>query len=297
MKRNLILNFCTMALLAGIPSGAFADIFFNDNFTNGSTINSSTPANPTTNSTAYQQISAKTWVPNPPTVTSRDLKFGIGASGSGSTEIQALFATNAVALTANGDYIQLTVTFTNTSGLLTQASALGFGLYNSGQLKPVTNGLNGTATTSSSTAATGAAQNWLGYVGQLTHSAYANNGHRIMTRAAQTGTFNNNQDVVTSSSGSSSYANPVAAIICAASPSTLTLVAGATYTEVLTITLLTNDFNSLTITNILYAGPNTSGSVITNFGGIATNATLLTSGFDAFGIGWRATITVETWNI
>ena len=292
MLRHSLFTSCLLAVLTLLPGGAMATNFFTDTFSSGSTLTNPAPANPapypTATATAYQLLSSKSWVGA--SLAANDLKFGIAATTSGSTEAQALFSTNPVALTANGDYIQLTVTFTNTSGLLTQSSSLGFGLYNSGavngQVKPVTNGLNSTAVSTLATAVTGAAQNWQGYVGQIAFNA---GSHRIMTRAAQTGAGNNNQEAVTSGSGSSSYANPAAATVGATTASTLTLAAGATYTEVLIITLLTNDFNSLAITNTLYAGTGTGGIVLTNFGGIATNATFLTSGFDSLAIGWRAT--------
>jgi len=284
MKKIVSTHLAVLLLLAAAPICAKADTYFADYFTNSSNINSASPGNPTTNSTSYETISAKTWVPTP-SITSHDLKFGIAASGSGVVEIQALFATNAIALSQIGDYIQLTVVFTNTSGLLTQSSSLGFGLYNSGQVKPVAGGLNGTATTSSSTASTGGAQLWQGYVAQL---SYTGGSLQFLTRAAQTvpTLANNDQDLVTSGSSSSSYRNPAATGFGGVA-SALTLTTAATYTEVLTITM--NNVNSLAITNTLYAGPNTSATVVTNFGSIATNTTYLTSGFDGLAVGWRAT--------
>ncbi len=284
MKRNLCLRLALAALMAATPLLGRATIFFNDTFVNGSTLNSATPANPTNNnSTAYEMASSKSWSPTP-TLTANDLKFGIAATTSGSVEVEALFATNVIALTANGDYIQLTVVFTNTLGLLTQSGSLGFGLYNSSQVKPIAGGMNGNATTTGTPNITGGAQNWQGYVGFVQFNA---GSHRLLTRPVQSVTTGNNQDCVTTGSGSSSYAG--AAGVGAAVASTLALSAGAVYTEVLTITLLTNDFNSLAISNTVYAGAGTGGLVVTNFGGIATNATLLTSGFDALAIGWRAT--------
>src|ERR1035437_10330141 len=289
MKKIFSLQVSFALLLAAAPLASMADTItnsFTDDFAHGSTLTNATPASPTTNSTAYQLISYKNWNPAP-SLTSGDLKFGIGATTGGSIEVKALIATNAVALTQVGDYLQLTVTFTNTLGLLTQASSLGFGLYNSGQVQPVAGGLNATASSTLTTAATGGAQNWQGYVGQVAFNSGSVASHRIMTRAAQTGTANNNQDMVTSGSGNSSYSNPGAATVGSTVASTVTLIAGATYTEVLTITL--NDVNSLAITNTLYAGPDTSGTIVTHFGGVATNTTYLTSGFDSFAIGWRAT--------
>ena len=268
--------------MAVIPGVTKATTFFADAFTNSSTLNSATPASPTNNnSTAYQVISSKSWAPTP-TIASKDLKFGIASTTGGTIELEALFATNAVALTQNGDFIQLTVTFTNTAGLLTANGSLGFGLYNSGQVKPVAGGLNGTALSTLTTAPTGGAQNWQGYVGQVYYTA-ANS--RILTRAVQTGPGNNNQDLVTTGSTSQSYGNPSGAVIGTAVLSTNTLTVGATYTEVLVITL--NDVNSLTISNSLYAGPDTTGTLLSLFGSIATNTTYLTSGFDGLAIGWR----------
>ena len=268
-------------LLFGSQLAAVADtVFFRDTFTNGSTINSNSPASPTTISAAYQLISSKSWSPSP-TLAAGDLKVGIGSSTAGEFQLQALFATNPVALSQPGDYIQMTIVFTNTSGLLTEAGQLGFGLYSSGQVKPVPGGLNGTATTSSSSAATGYAQNWVGYVGQVNYSGAAS---RIMTRPAQTGTFNNNQDLITSGSSSTSYAN--ASTVGATVTSAVTLTPGAAYTEVLVLTL--NAANSLLISNSIYSGPTTNGTLLGQFGGVATNTTFLTGAFDAFAIGYFA---------
>ncbi len=287
MKKTRNLQILLALFLTGAaPLASMADTLlytFDDDFTNGSTINFLTPASPTTTNTSYETISSKTWDPNPPYISGQDLKFGIGATSVGTVEIQALFATNAVALTEPGDNIQMTIVFTNTSGLLLTGSGfLGFGLYNSGQVLPVAGGLNGNATASITTDATGGAQNWQGYVGQI---AYPGQKSQIMTRAAQTGTGNNNQDLVTSGSSSESYKNPAATTVGSSTIPSVTLAAGATYTEVLNITL--NGTSSLAITNFLYSGPDTNGTLLTQFGGVATNATYLTGGFDAFAVGWN----------
>jgi hypothetical protein len=126
---------------------------------------------------------------------------------------------------------------------------------------------------------------WLGYVAQI---AFTNASSRIMTRPAQvTGTLqNNDQDVVTSGSGSSSYANPTAVGIGGAAPG-LALTAGVGYTEVLTFTL--TGANQIAITNSLYAGTDTNGPLLSQFGGVASGSTFLTNSFDALAIGWRET--------
>ena len=268
-------------LTAGLALSANATTFLSDDFSGGSTLNSASPANPTTTNTSYELVSSKPWVPNPPLLTNRDVKFGIAQTSAGSIEVQALFATNVVPLVLAGDYLQMTVVFTNTAGLLTGSGTMGFGLYNSGQVKPVASGMNGTATTAT-TGVTGGAQGWIGYVGQIN---YSGGNSRIMTRPTQSVTTGNNQDLVTSGSSSSSYSG--ATTVGSTASSTVTLTAGAVYTEVLTITL--NAVNSLAITNVLYSGPDTSGTVLAQFGGVASGATYLTSGFDALCVGWRDT--------
>jgi len=268
------------------PAASFtvtAGNVFNDLFST-STINSGSPSVPTAVSTSYEVMSSKTWSPSP-TVTAGHLKFGIGSTSAGSIEAQALFTNAPVVLATVGDTLSLTVNFTNTSGLLTQSEAMGFGLYHSGQNDPVLGGLNSTATTGSTGNATGNAQTWAGYVGQI---AFTGGSSQIMTRASQTGTANNNQDLVTSGSGSSSYANPGAATVGAqSSTGSVTLVTGNPYTEVLTITLAAT--NTLAITNFLYSGTSTNGALLSQFGGVASGGTYLTNSFDALAIGWRAT--------
>jgi len=148
---------------------------------------------------------------------------------------------------------------------------------------PLPGGLNGTLSNGAgSPQADGNAQSWSGYVGQIS-STGANS--RIMTRQPQTSTANNNQELVTSGSGGS-YSSPAAATVDFQNIAGVTLTAGAQYTEVLKITL--NSFYTLTITNTLYQGGDTSGPVVTQFGGQASGATYLTNSFDGFAIGWRA---------
>ena len=251
-----------------------------------SDLNSSTPSAPGPTGTSYEIISSKSWSPSP-SLSSGHLKFGISTTTSGSIEAQALFAASPVALTTVGDSVSLIVAFTNTSGLLTQSGAMGFGLYNSGQNYPVPGGLNATATTSYTTYTSGNAQPWVGYVGQL---AFTGGSSRIMTRPFQSNTIlsNNCQDAVTSGSGSSSYNYPVGDTVGAASSSpSLTLVAGNPYTEVLTITLAAP--GTLAITNALYSGTDTNGIMLSQFGGVASGSTFLTNAFDSLAIGWRAT--------
>ena len=261
--------------------GQFGIVFLNT--FGGSTLNSSSPVAPTATNTSYELLSSKTWSPTP-AIAPGHLQFGIAPSGSGIIEAQALFATSPVTLSTTNDSISLIVTFTNTAGLLTQSGMLGFGLYHSGQHFPVPGGLNSSLSGSLATNATGNAQTWAGYFGQL---SYTDASSQMQSRAAQTGTNNNNQDLVTTGS-SSSFAHPAAVTVGSASASaSLALVTGGVYTEVLSLRLLTT--NSLAITNYFYAGSDTNGALLSQFGGVASGSTYLTNSFDAFAIGWRVT--------
>jgi polygalacturonase len=262
-------------------NGPITSTVFSDTFT-GSTLNSISPAAPTAMATSYELVSSRTWNPTP-SIAGGHLKFGITAATSADIQAQALFTNFPVALVQVGDRLSLTVIFTNTAGLLTQSGSLGFGLYNSSGNYPVPGGLNGTATTNYTANALGNVQTWSGYVGQV---SYTGASSRIMTRAPQTGTNNNNQDLVTSGSSSMSYLNPAAATVGAATTSSLTLTDGSPYTDVLSITL--SGSNVLAITNSLYAGAGTNGALLTRFGGLASDLTYLTNAFDALAVGWRA---------
>jgi len=289
MEKILDLRVLLALLMAVAPQFAKADTFFSDNFSNGSTLNSATPVSPTTNSTSYEAVSGKAWNPDI-SVSSQDMKFGIVHSGGGTANLEALFATNAVELGKVGDYIQLTITFTNTAGLMSLGRCyMGFGLYNSGQVLPVAGGLNATATSASTSNSIGGAQLWQGYIGQIAYSTYKN---EITTRASQTVTplADNDQDLVNNGSSTYAFSFPAATVVGSSATSTLTLADGGTYTEVLTITLHgTNSIgipNSLAVTNSFYSGPNTSGTLLTQFGAVATNDTFLVSSFDGLAMGW-----------
>jgi pectin methylesterase-like acyl-CoA thioesterase len=282
MKKLPLLLLATT--LTALSAARAETVIFDDPFGSGSTLNNATPADPNTTSTAYQMLSSKNW--SGQTIGANQLRIGMVATSSGIMECQALFTTNPVSLVNVNDSIQLRITFTNTAGLLSGTSQLGFGLYNSGgvngSVKPVPGGLNSTLVNSQAGAATGYAQNWKGYFGQLFPSGSNN---RIATRDAQTGASNQNQATATSGT-TSSPGNPAPVNVGANVASSLTFTVGAAYTEVLTITK--NGDSSLAITNILYSGPEPGGVPLATFGGIATNSTYLTGAFDSVSIGWRA---------
>jgi hypothetical protein len=273
-----------LPLLLALPSAVMAQTsVFSDNFS-ASTLNSATPTAPTATSTSYELSSAKTWSPAP-SIASGDLKFGIAASSSGVIEVQGLFASSPITLGSAGDYIRMSVTFVNTSGLLTQNSILGFGMYNASGVAPIAGGLNGTAISTSTGAATGGAQNWQGYVAQIGYTGL-NSG--FFDRQAQTGANNNNQELVTSGSSSSSYRNPSAAAVGTTSTTpSATLTAGSTYTEILTYTL--TGTGALKLDSNLYSGTDNTGTLLSTLTA-TTSGTPLTTTFDGLAIGWRSTI-------
>jgi hypothetical protein len=59
------------------------------------------------------------------------------------------------------------------------------------------------------------------------------------------------------------------------------------YTEMLAISLTAA--NTLSITNFLYSGTDTNGTLLSQFGGNATGATYLTNSFDSLAFGYRST--------
>ena len=288
MKFKLLAQSVTVifvATLAAMP-GMSQTTFFSDNFSNGSTVDSFTPTAPTTDSTSYEYITSKGWNPTP-SLTSNSLLYGINSTSSGTGEMQALFSAQPIPLTANGDYITMVIVYTNVAGLLTSGEGfMGFGLYNSGASTnyPVPGGLNSNATTSTTTNSMGNAALWQGYFSQV---AYTGNNDAIQTRPVQTtGASDAAQDLITTGSGSESFQYPKGAEVGSSLLSSLVLNSNtAVYTEVLTIAV--NGTSSLAITNSFYQGAGTNGTMLVQFGGIATNTTFLTGGFNALAIGWN----------
>ena len=274
MKRS-IAQFSLIALSA-IFSPAHAATVFSDNFST-STLNSLSPAAPTTNSTAYHLFSSKSYSPTP-TISVNGLKFGIASTSSGHIETHALFTTTPIALTNVNDFIELTVTFTNTVGLFTTNCHIGLGMYNSGGVAPIAGGMQSTAV-SGTTGVTGGAQGWQGYVARF---AYSGGSHRIATRPAQTITTGNNQDLVTEGSSSQSYTSGVNLSTAA---STFTQSAGSQLTKTLRYTL--SAANSLLIESRLYSGSDTNGPLLVSQSVTASGANFLTNSFDALCVGWR----------
>jgi fibronectin-binding autotransporter adhesin len=298
MKKILGSGISLAFLLVLMPPGVRADIFFTDNFSNGSTTNGlSIPGgSPTASYTSYDFASSKNSTAS--TIGPGLLSGRLTAStSSGFWEAQVLFTTNPVTLVSAGDYIDLTIVFTNSAGTLLPGSAspLWIGLYNSDAAAgttnpPVAGGLAnaGLNTTAGSVYATGNCQLWYGYVGQINTGA----GSRIVTRPVQDpgiGTSSANQELLGNGASSGTYgktssgSGPAGTNLVTSASQTVTLDTTDPYTMDLQIWLNPTNSNALIISNTLYSGAGTGGTaLITN---AVTTTNVLTKGFDGFAFG------------
>ncbi len=266
------------AVIAGGTRSARAVTVFSDDFST-STLNV-TSATPTASSTTYEIASTKATTS---TIAPGHLSIGMASTSSGFVEAQALFAATPVTLATVGDYIEFTLTFTNTTQISGGTSSFIYiGLYNSGGSAPLPGVLTNSAltTASGSPYATGGVQLWQGYVAK---PAYNTANGNIVTRPMQNGpgTTSANQDLVANNVGGGAYNNP-AGVNLGSTLSSLTLTAGAQYTVQLRLTL--SGTGSLDITNLVYDG---AGNVVFNQGKVASGANFLTNSFDGLAFGWR----------
>ena len=276
---------CSSMIAAALPLAGLGNIVFNDNFTNGSTVQSGSPANPTANSTAYEYFVQGT-TPSASITASHALQLNGHNSMSQLSEVQALFTTTPVTLATVGDYIDLTVVFTNTQNIYPVAgtNTLNIGLFNSGGAKPV-QGVRLDASGSGTNGAVG----WNGFVSRIVGTGGP--AAAIYTRTPQgPGLTNPNQSqdaLFNNASGSSSYNNPAGTTVGSATTQLSGgLITGSTYTVDYRITLSAT--GTLVISNALYTG-NSVNSANTLFNTIHTSsgATFVTNSFDALALGWR----------
>ncbi len=285
-----------IALVVATPMAVLSQTaVFTDNFSNGSTTNlTSMPGGtPTASSTSYDIASSKTAEAK---FSPGDLKLSLsGNTTSGFWEAQALFVptlgNSPIALDSVGDFINLTYVFTNTTGTLLAAgtsSAIFTGLYNSEGQPPVAGGAlvkSGLNSSAGSPYATGNCADWQGYVSSITGNGGSSKSY---TRPIQNGagTTSANQELLGNAFGSGAFNNPVGAQFGSNEVSTAVLASGATYTVSYTIALTAA--GTLTITNNLYSGAGTGGSLLFS----ETNSTIatdvLTTSFDGLGIAVRS---------
>lgn len=295
MKKNLFGSITVAALLA-TPLVSMADTFFTDDFSNGSTTNASSipGGTPTASHTSYDIAATKSTACN---IAAHDLTLKLAAAtSSGFHEAQALFTTNPVALVNSGDYIDLQVVFTNTGGTLlagaNNKSLIALGLYNSGtgggaNLNPPVAGAlanSGLSDGTGSIYAAGNCASWLGFSAQIC----SNGTCRIQTRPIENGslTYSGDQELLFNGASSGSYKNPGGTTVVTGPSTNLALTAGGVYTMELLIALTPT--NTLSISNFLYAGAGTAGTVLYSQGTASTtnfiSGTILGS-FDGLAIG------------
>jgi hypothetical protein len=270
---------------------------FTDDLDNGSSVNNTNNngpgGTPTASYTSYD-INANKGVGLSAGVTPGDLNMNLPASSSAFVEAQAMFSSNAVTLANTGDYVDFILEFTDTANIMGSqsgvANELTIGLYDaaagySGTITPPLPGNLATLTTAS-----GGAQGWSGYYSQMIN-ANGSTSSKMWARSVQnTGTGSQTLTINTGSiSGGFGTPGPLAnQLVNGSKASTVVLTNGDTYTEDFRITM--TGAGTLAVTNTLYAGLGTGGTLLYTFGG-TTNGVTDTS-FDglAFGFANKQTI-------
>ena len=128
---------------------------------------------------------------------------------------------------------------------------------------------------------TGNCQNWVGYDARIANSGTS----RAYTRAAQTGATSANQALLLDGTAGGAFNNPAGATIDTTETTPVVLTSGAQYTIAYTIAL--TDVGTITLTNCLYSGVGTGGTLIFSQTNEATGANNLTNSFDSLAIGVR----------
>jgi len=293
IKHLLVITVATIAAASVVSAQSYSASYsgpgpvpiFTDNFSNGSTINNNTGqpgGTPTASSTSYDINSAK-GANLTGTIVPGDLTVGMQGSSSAFVEDDALFTTraNAVTLTSVGQYIDFMFEFTDTGNVVgngndSSLNQLNIGLYDSGGTAP------NPANLATISTATGGTQGWTGYYSDILQAQ--GTGSKLYYRPLQnTGT---GDMTLTVSSGINGAIQRPAAIglVNGSQTSSVLMTNGAQYTEDFRITL--SAANTLTVSNELFSGIGTTGTVDFAFGGY-TNATDFTFDGMAFGLGCK----------
>ena len=275
----------------GVPLVAPAQqTVFNDTFVKGSTVgsNSVPGGTPTASSTIYDIDTHKgvTSLAGIGCVITNG-QFNLAMIGTSSAYIEgsAIFTIHPVTLAIPGDTIDIQNVFTATTNYFSVSgfggsATLALGLFNSGGSAPDTNMFNNGLVSTTITEAVGHAQNWLGYRCNLAYGAgTAAANSATMSRPAQNQGNNLNQSVINGFTGNVNLGQN--------SQNIAPLNIGSQYTEEFKITLQGN--GSLAMTNTLYAGVGTGGTVLATNNASATGANILTTNFDALCVGGNRT--------
>ena len=267
---------CALALSSG-PVSAQVTVF-DDTFNNASTINQA-PVAPSANSASYEYVASQTGGTTTNFINPGDMTIEFNNTSSMFGEIMAQFTSSPLTLVNPGDSIDLTVTFVDTLGILRSGDAgsqLQVGLFNSGGVAPLQGQMN---LNSGATFATGGAKGWQGFYGRDLTSGTGQIGARLPQTAASSSV----QDLLFNNASSGvAFGSPVGNIIGTKSAVATTLTQGTTNTFELIVTL--TGASSMAVSNTLYAGPDTTGSILYALGG-TTNGVI--NNFDAMAFGWR----------
>ncbi len=289
-----------LALVAPLTASAQQSVF-NDTFSSSTVSKISTPGGtPTASFTSYDFGAPKaisTLASVGTVITPGRLALGMLATSSAYIEGQAIFTAHPVTLAIPGDTIEVQSIFTATTNLFTGVASdtMTLGLFNSGGSVPYTNLFNNGFVSTTTTAALGGVQNWLGYRSDLayggsTAGAGISANSSTFSRPAQNQGNNLNQVLIQTGSGGSLNGVNLGQNANTIAPLTI----GSQYTLDFKIALQTN--GSLAITHTLYVGVGTGGTVLATNNATAAGANILTTNFDALCLGGKRTGSVVTTN-
>jgi hypothetical protein len=292
IRNQLVVTVATIVAVSAwalFSQPASAQVIFNDTFTSGnSTVDAVSPAAPTAVSTDYEVASSKNTTNSVGAqlcnITTGDLHLTLTtATTSGAEEIQALFTSSPVNLVQLNQYVELAITFTNTSGVCPGgASTLNIGLYNSGGVAPLSGGvlaISGLNGNSPSPYTNNGAQLWNGVVGLMN----VGGNSQVNARPPQTGLGQTsaNQDLLFNGAFTGAYNNPKGGTQHSQTTSGLGLADGQQYTDVMVVQLVSS---GLLISNQFYSGTATSGPALFAIGNISNGVT--SASFDSLAFGY-----------
>jgi hypothetical protein len=267
-----------------LPFAALAQYtVFNDTFTSGNDSVNNFNTLPTANSASFQWSQGAQPVGGLAAVDPGDLHVSLRTTTSEIGEAQAMFTTTPVTLASVNDWIDMTITFTDTANILTSIeganASLNVGLFNSGGVAPLLGQQLGP-----NIATSGGARGWNGYGAKI----FASGAPQIFQRPPQTGPTNLQDVLFDSQSNGGGFRSPSQSLVAQGSTATTTLTSGSIYTLELQISLSAP--GTLTISNALYSGSgiNPGNLIFSQIG--STNAGLVMS-YDALAFGWRETST------
>ncbi|MEX0330669.1 MAG: pectinesterase family protein [Puniceicoccaceae bacterium] len=261
-----------------------------------SRVNPPTYANPTTTDADFVIGSTKTHGLG--RIGESGMSLDLGNTSAAFVEAAGRIIQVPIELTEPGDVISLVVTFTAESGILqgNTNSQLGFGLYASDGNNPP-DGVSNQILFNGSDYTSGSMQDWQGYA-MVFENAGGSNRLYVRSAQAEAGISSAQELLFTSNTGG--FTSAVS--ILSGSYAGAGLASGTTCTFVGTLTLV--DSSTLSISGKLYDGPEGTGVLLATTVGTASGGNLVTTAFDAVGLGYLrkgvtgdSTITLHTLEI